>query len=556
MENSSKNDKRLTISHLQALATTHGGRCISDAYHGVTRKYRWSCSEGHEWEARLYQVKAGSWCPQCGKNNASKAQRKWSLEKICAIAEERGGSCLETSFTAIKKRMRWRCREGHEWEAQGTNVIQNKSWCPYCAGKAEVTVERLHEAAQKRGGQCLASKCEGIKNAVMWKCSEGHKFKATPLHVLHSGSWCRICATSRGESFCRIAFETIFKAKFPNIRPEFLRRNSGFKLELDGYNSDLKLAFEHHGSHHYKAKDFQNKSDSHSAKSALKHRLQDDLEKKALCQKHGVTLIEIPEVPSMTKLKELRSTIISLCQSAGFAVPSDASIIPIDYSDSYASPGVKKSYDKYRLIALERGGELVSTFFEGSHQKHTWKCAKGHTWEATPSNISTGNSWCPICNNKRNGDASRKWSLEKISAVIAERGGICLERSFTSLNNRMRWRCSEGHEWEAKGKSIIRNKSWCPICSIKIVGNAVRKWSLDKINSVAVERGGSCLETSFTSLSNRMRWRCSEGHEWVATGSSVIHAKRWCKECSKKNAWKTRRQNAMAITDTPPTKTT
>jgi Probable Zinc-ribbon domain len=551
MENSSKNNKRLTISHLQALATAHGGRCISDTYHGVTRKYHWSCSEGHEWEARLSLVKAGkwcqicanaqrrltalenahaiaqqrdgeclsktyvdcqtpmlwrcgnghewkagytavkskAWCPQCGKIKIGNANRRWDLEKICAIAEERGGSCLEKSFTTIKKQIRWRCSEGHEWEANGQNVIHNKSWCPYCAGKADVTIERLHEAAQKRGGECLASKCEGIKNTVMWKCSEGHTFKASPLHVLHSGSWCRICATSRGESFCRIAFETIFKEKFPNVRPEFLLRDSGFKLELDGYNSDLKLAFEHHGSHHYKAKDFQNKSDSNSAKSALKHRLQDDLEKKALCQKHEVTLIEIPEVPSMTKLKELRSTIISLCQSAGFAVPSDASIIPIDYSDAYANPGVKKSHEKYRLIALERGGELVSTFFEGTHQKHTWKCAKDHTWEATPSNISSRKSWCPICNNKRNGDASRKWSLEKI-------------------------------------------------------------------NSVAAERGGSCLETSFTTINKQMRWRCSEGHEWEASGHSVIHAKTWCPECSKKTVWKTRRQNAMAKTYTPPTEPT
>jgi Probable Zinc-ribbon domain len=489
-DNASNANRKWSLEKICAIAEERGGSCLERSFTSIAKPMRWRCSEGHEWEAvALNIIHSKSWCRECGKRKIGNANRKWSLEKICAIAEERGGSCLERSFTSIKNRMRWRCSEGHEWEASGKNVIHRKSWCPYCAGKADVTIDRLHEAARKKGGQCLASKCEGAQKKVMWKCSEGHTFKASPQHVIHSESWCRLCATSRGESFCRIAFEKIFKAKFPNVRPEFLLRNSGFKLELDGYNSDLKLAFEHHGSHHYNAKDFQNKSDSQSATSALKQRVQDDLEKKALCQKHGVTLIEIPEVPSMTKLKVLQKTIIALCQSAGIAVPSEARKIEIDYSDAYTSPRVNKLYEKYRLIALERGGELVSTFFEGSHQKHTWKCAKGHTWEATPSNISSRKSWCPKCSNESNANASRKWSIDKINSVVAERGGSCLEKSITNLQNRMRWRCSKGHEWETSGHSVIHGKSWCPFCA-------------------------------------------------------------------KKTVWKTRRQNAIAKTDTPPTDTT
>ncbi|MEK7070534.1 MAG: hypothetical protein AAB966_01895, partial [Patescibacteria group bacterium] len=57
---------------------------------------------------------------------------------------------------------------------------------------------------------------------------------------------------SKGERACRDAVEDIFGKEFPSVRPGWLiNPETGYPLELDCYNADLKLAIEFQGSQHY-----------------------------------------------------------------------------------------------------------------------------------------------------------------------------------------------------------------------------------------------------------------------------------------------------------------
>lgn len=91
------------------------------------------------------------------------------------------------------------------------------------------------------------------------------------------------------ENRCREIFEHIFNKKFPKVRPDFLRRPNGRCLELDGYNDELKLAFEYNGYQHYKFS-----SKFHKNMTDLEDQIQRDIDKKEMCRKHGIELIEIP----------------------------------------------------------------------------------------------------------------------------------------------------------------------------------------------------------------------------------------------------------------------
>ena len=49
------------------------------------------------------------------------------------LAKDRGGLCLAKTYVNTKAKLRWRCAEGHEWEASANSVKGNGSWCPKCA---------------------------------------------------------------------------------------------------------------------------------------------------------------------------------------------------------------------------------------------------------------------------------------------------------------------------------------------------------------------------------------------------------------------------------------
>lgn len=56
-----------------------------------------------------------------------------------------------------------------------------------------------------------------------------------------------------GEEISRGYFEYIFEGKkFIKSRPKWLKSPKNHSIELDGYCSELKLAFEYNGVQHYK----------------------------------------------------------------------------------------------------------------------------------------------------------------------------------------------------------------------------------------------------------------------------------------------------------------
>ena len=92
------------------------------------------------------------------------------------------------------------------------------------------------------------------------------------------------------ETRCREIFEDIFKTDFPKVRPNFIVNDkTGKKLELDGYNDKLKLAFEYQGQQHYNFSPYFHKSQEDFANQVYRDKL-----KKELCEKNNITLIEIP----------------------------------------------------------------------------------------------------------------------------------------------------------------------------------------------------------------------------------------------------------------------
>lgn len=55
-----------TPSELNDYASGFGGKCLSDSPRKISDYARWECSDGHQWDAIVFNViKNKSWCPEC-----------------------------------------------------------------------------------------------------------------------------------------------------------------------------------------------------------------------------------------------------------------------------------------------------------------------------------------------------------------------------------------------------------------------------------------------------------------------------------------------------------
>lgn len=120
------------------------------------------------------------------------------------------------------------------------------------------------------------------------RCDNGHIFYLALRHV-QQNCGCVKCNSFLTERICRGIIEYIFDKPFGKIRPTFLKLSSKINLELDGYNDDLKLAFEAQGMQHYEwILHF------HKTEELFNKQVKYDEIKVKLCKDNNIKLIIIP----------------------------------------------------------------------------------------------------------------------------------------------------------------------------------------------------------------------------------------------------------------------
>lgn len=118
-------------------------------------------------------------------------------------------------------------------------------------------------------------------------------------------------------------------------------------------------------------------------------------------------------------------------------------------------------------IARARGGRLLSVEYVNCHAALLWRCSKHHMWRASAANIRNAPSWCPECARQ-----NKKDTIQDMRLVARQFGGECVSQHYISEHVKLKWRCSEGHEfWHApnnvkRSPGGARKPSWCRICRV------------------------------------------------------------------------------------------
>ncbi|SNT40300.1 hypothetical protein SAMN05421640_3795 [Ekhidna lutea] len=392
--------KQSRLLELKKIAASKGGECLSAEYINQKVKMHFRCKEGHEWWTTASIVKRGGWCKSCSSSQANDWKRD-NIGIFKRIIEKRGGKCLSKKYVNQQTRIHVQCENGHDWWAFPQH-IKRGLWCRKCNGSAPHSLEDVQNLAIERGGECLSKSYKNDMTKVTWQCAEGHIWDATPNNIKR-GKWCPTCNSGIGERVCRLALEKIFNKHFNKVRPEWLRNKNGRLLELDGYNEELKLAFEHQGTQHY--------SDKYNHRFGKKNLKQNDLQKRKICDSRGIKIIYIPEVFTDTKLNDLVPTIIEQLKKFGIPFPVQAANLELDPREVYTYTKTKEVEQREtRAIELLKSKQLqlLDIFRTNSGVKLKIQCQVNHIRTVAIGAI-LNHRFCPNCERKRRKtDANRR----------------------------------------------------------------------------------------------------------------------------------------------------
>jgi predicted lactoylglutathione lyase len=322
---------RISIKDYKMLAESKGGKFISNEIpKNVHTKCMWQCNEGHSWEAVYSNISQGSWCPRCA------GSEKKTIKDYYILAESRGFKFLSTEVNGVNNKYLWECVKGHQWNATRGSIKKGHG-CPSCCGLTPKNIEDVKKIAEDKGGKCLSNEIKNSKQMLKFQCDKKHVWNSN-YNRLQQGNWCPFCADKTyGEKLTRCCFEKMLRCDFKKIKPNWMRNHkTGRKLELDGYNEQMGIAFEHQGIQHEK----------HCPKSYQFYnpeQLVRDEIKRQKCKERGIILIEVPEIGRRLKLKDVVPFLLSEFDKHNIAYPESAKSFQIDMKEFYAEYMNQKS---------------------------------------------------------------------------------------------------------------------------------------------------------------------------------------------------------------------
>lgn len=340
-----------------------------------------------------------------------------TIEFMKFVAEQRGGKCLSDTYTNMTTHLEWQCSEGHTWNAMPTCVISRGQWCPRCSkknsGVKKIDWQELIDIAKNRNGKLLSTEdeYENTASKLKWQCQYGHSWRASIASVRHAKRWCPTCNTSYGENVSRMILEKIFNKPFNTTKPEWLINPKTLRrLELDGYNEELSIAFEYNGIQHYEPSVFSIDDES------FKEQQHRDEIKKQICDKRNILLILIPHICNTEN--SIKKHIIKQLKKNGHKI-KDMNIT-IDGKKIFNN----KRVEKFEKKVKDLGYELLSPY-KGILGVTTLKCPKGHIFDIAARSVDRNNG-CPVCSGYR------KKSTEEIKKLCEDNEVVFVEEKYVA----------------------------------------------------------------------------------------------------------------------------
>ena len=419
-----------------------------------------------------------TWCKQ---HNREELLEEWNHEKNGKLKPS------DLSFGSSRV-VWWKCHYGHEWQIKTADRTVNNRGCPYCSGRYAIKGENDLQTLfpdianewhpTKNGDLKPCDVKSGSGKKVWWKCSKcGNEWLSAIYCRAQLNTGCPVCANRQIIS----GYNDLLTIN-PELATEWNYEKNGDISPISiGANSTKKIWWKCSKGHEWQV----------SPNSRIS-------------QKSGCPYCSNKRV--LLGFNDLATT----------------------------NPEIAKEWHPSRNGKL-KPKDVVA----GSQKSVWWKCVYGHEWKTVIANRAKGTN-CPYCVGQRaiKGETDLQTLYPEVAAEWhpTKNGNLNPSDVKPMSNQKVWWKCSKGHEWQAiVGSRVGTKRENCPFCSNKKV--------LPGFNDVATTHPELCKEWDFEKngdlkpsditygSTKKVWWKCQYGHEWQATPNTRSRGS-GCPKCS------------------------
>lgn len=318
------------------------------------------------------------------------------------------------------KKVWWRCKADHLWEAPVYSRTVSGSGCPYCTGKKLLsytkTLASEYPELLKEWHPTLNTGVSpdelppGSHRKIWWKCSKGHEWKAQ-VKSRTKGTGCPVCSNRK----VKVGENDLFTTH-PAVAAQWHPQKNGTRTPQTVVSGNHAKVW-------------------------------------WLCDKGH----------------EWQATILSRTTLGnGCPVCAGKIVIPGVNDLANANPSIASQWHPTKNGTLTP--EQVTPF---SNRKAWWVCDEGHEYDTVIAHRVHNSSGCPYCTNRK--VLAGFNDLATVEPKIAEQWHPTLNGELTpqmvtaSSHKKVWWQCSEGHSWKAVVYSRTgRRKCGCPVCAGRV----------------------------------------------------------------------------------------
>ena len=349
----------------------------------------------------------------CAKQNDPALLAQWHRIK--------NGSLTPRDVTyGSKRKVWWRCRKGHCWQAAVYTRTGNGAGCPFCAGKLPLAGENdlatlypdlARQWHPKRNGAVTPEQVlPGSHRMVWWICEKGHEWRAQ-IKSRVRGCGCPVCANREISPE-----ENSLAARFPELAAQWHPVRNG-KLTPDQIppGTTRKVWW--------------------------------------ICEKGH----------------EWRASAASRTGAgSGCPVCCGKQVVPGENDLASLFPAIAAQWHP------TKNGDLTPRQVTPyANRKVWWRCEKGHDYQAVVGARTLSASGCPYCAGRKVLPGFNDLATLEPNVALqwhAALNGTLTPRMVTTGSRRkVWWECNLGHVWKAAIYSRTGpQKCGCPACSGKV----------------------------------------------------------------------------------------